>query len=304
MILNSILEVIGGTPMVRLNKVPEGGSSEILVKIESFNPMHSVKDRVALAMIEDAERRKELVSGKFVVEPTSGNTGIGLAMVCAAKGYPLVIVMPENMSEERKRLMRALGAELILTPSGQGMMGAVDRAKEIVEGNELAFMPQQFSNPANPLAHRQGTAVEILEEVPAPDAFVAGIGTGGTITGIGRTLRERSPSTLIVGVEPASSPLLSKGSSGPHGIQGIGANFVPEVLDMDILDRVVGVSYDDAKDCCRTLAREEGILAGISSGAALKAGLDIGMEMGEGRKVVVLLPDTGERYLTTDLFGD
>lgn len=302
MIFDSILEAVGDTPLVRLNRLPPEGCAEILVKVESSNPMHSVKDRVALAMIDEAERSGRLKSGMFVVEPTSGNTGIGLAMVCAVKGYRLVIVMPENMSKERSRLMSALGAEVILTSAVEGMKGAIDRAQGIVDEDEMAFMPQQFENPANPMIHYQTTAVEILSEVRNPDAFVAGIGTGGTITGVGRVLKRESPSTMVLGVEPASSPMISEGHSGQHSIQGIGANFVPEILDLDVVDRVVTVEDVEAREYTRRLAREEGILAGISSGAALAVGLRIGLEMGEGKKVVVLLPDSGERYLTTDLF--
>jgi cysteine synthase A len=304
MILDSILGTVGRTPMVRLNRLPPAGCGEIVVKIESFNPMSSVKDRVALAMIERAESEGILDDERYVVECTSGNTGIGLAMVCAAKAYRLVIVMPENMSEERKRLLRAMGTELILTPSGQGMGGALDRAKRIVESDSDAFMPRQFENEANPVAHSEGTAIEILDEIGSPGAFVAGIGTGGTITGVGRALRDRSPDTLVVGVEPSSSPLLSEGRSGSHGIQGIGANFVPDVLDMGVVDRVISVEDKEAKHWTRRLAREEGILAGISTGAALAAAIQVSKEKGEDSTTVFLMPDSGERYLTTDLFED
>jgi cysteine synthase len=255
-------------------------------------------------MIEDAEQSGELRPGMYVIEPTSGNTGIGLAMVCAIKGYHLIIIMPESMSEERKRLIRALGAELILTPSEEGMKGARNAAMKILESDELAFMPDQFKNPANPEAHFKGTAIEILSEVRAPDAFVAGIGTGGTITGVGRAIKLRSPSTLVVGVEPASSPLFSEGRSGPHNIQGIGPDFVPEVLDSTVIDRLITVKEEEAKECARRLAKEEGILAGISSGAVISAALKLSLELADGDQLVVLLPDTGERYLTTDLFGN
>lgn len=304
MIHDSILETVGNTPVVKLKRMPGEGDATVLCKIESFNPMHSVKDRIALAMIEEAESRGLLRPGKFVIEPSSGNTGIGLAMVCAAKGYRLVIVMPESMSEERKRLMKALGAELILTPAAKGMAGAVEGAKQILDKDENAFMPQQFENPANPMIHERTTALEILEDVPDLDAFVAGIGTGGTITGIGRVLKQRSPKTLIVAVEPARSPLLTEGRSGPHGIQGIGANFIPPILDTSVIDRILAVDDQTAIEFSRRLAKEEGILAGISSGAALSAAMDIARELGPGKKVLVLLPDSGERYLSTELFGD
>lgn len=304
MIFDSILDTVGNTPIVRLKKLTDSRSANVLVKIESFNPMHSVKDRVALGMIEDAEEKGILKPGMTVVEPSSGNTGIGLAMVCAAKGYRLIIVMPESMSEERKKLMRALGAELVLTAAKGGMNLTVEKAKEIVNSNPNTFMPQQFENPANPKVHEEITSKEILSEVPDLDAFVAGVGTGGTITGVGRTLKRESPRTLVVAVEPARSPLLSQGRSGPHGIQGIGANFIPSILDMDVVDRVVTVEDEDAIECARRLAREEGILAGISSGAALFASLEIARELGPGKNVLVILPDSGERYLSTSLWSD
>ncbi|NYT11358.1 MAG: cysteine synthase A [Methanomassiliicoccales archaeon] len=304
MIFNSILDTVGNTPVVRLNKLTAPGDATVLLKIESFNPMHSVKDRVALGMIEDAEERGELKSGMTVVEPTSGNTGIGLAMVCAAKGYHLLIVMPESMSEERKKLMMALGAELILTSAEGGMNSAVERAKEIVDSDPNTFMPQQFENPANPEVHEETTSKEILSDVPNLDAFVAGVGTGGTITGVGRALKRASPGTLVVAVEPARSPLLSQGKSGSHGIQGIGANFIPSILDMDVVDRVITVDDEDAIDCARKLAREEGIMVGISSGAALFASLEIARELGPKKTVLALLPDGGERYLSTPLWSD
>lgn len=290
--------------MIRLNKIVDEGWAEVLCKVESFNPMHSVKDRIALAMIEDAERQGILGPGMFVVEPTSGNTGIGLAMVCAVKGYRLVIVMPESMSEERKRLLTALGAELVLTPASQGMAGAVAKAREIAESDEMAFMPQQFKNPSNPKVHMSTTAVEILQDAGTLDAFVAGVGTGGTITGVGKILKNSIPDVQIIAVEPASSPLLSKGKWGPHGIQGIGANFIPEILDMELIDRVICVSEEESRITCRRLAREEGILAGISSGAAVYASLQVAKELGKGKRVVTILPDTGERYLSTNLFTE
>lgn len=304
MIFNSILDTVGNTPVVRLNKLPPAGSATVLVKIESFNPMHSVKDRIALGMIEYAEKNGELKPGMTVVEPTSGNTGIGLAMVCAAKGYRLMIVMPESMSDERKKLMKALGAELVLTSAEGGMKLAVEKAKEIVEFDPNSFMPQQFENPSNPDVHEAITSKEILSDVPDLDAFVAGVGTGGTITGIGRALKRESPGTLVVAVEPARSPLLSQGKSGAHGIQGIGANFIPSILDMDVVDRVIPVDDEDAIYWARKLAREEGIMVGISSGAALFASLEIARELGPEKTVLALLPDNGERYLSTPLWSD
>jgi len=301
---NNILETIGRTPMVRLNRLPLAGSATIYCKLESFNPMGSVKDRIAMAMIEDAEASGKLKPGMevVVVEPTSGNTGIGLAMVCAVKGYKLVLTMPESFSLERRKLLSALGAELVLTPSPQGMQGAIDCAKGICKERPNAFMPQQFDNPANPRAHARTTALEILCEVPNPDAFVAGVGTGGTITGIGRTLRARNLKTLIVAVEPASSPLLSGGRAGAHALQGLGANFIPSILDRTVIDRVFPVTNEDARSAARELAKKEGIFAGFSSGAAVHAALQIAKELGEGKTVVTILPDFGERYLSTDLF--
>jgi cysteine synthase A len=301
---NNILETIGRTPLVRLNRLPPAGSATIYCKLESFNPMRSVKDRVALAMIEDAEARGKLRPGMevVVVEPTSGNTGIGLAMVCSVKGYKLILTMPENFSVERRKLLSALGAELVLTPSLDGMQGAVDCAKDICQERPNAFMPQQFDNPANPKAHMETTALEILSEIPSPDAFVAGVGTGGTITGVGRTFRAHNLKTLIVAVEPASSPLLSGGRAGPHALQGLGANFIPSILDRSVIDRVMPIKDEDAKTTARELAKKEGIFAGFSSGAAVHAALQIAKELGEGKVVIVVLPDFGERYLSTDLY--
>lgn len=277
-------------------------SAQIYCKLESFNPMSSVKDRIALAMIEESERNGKLRKGMCVVEPTSGNTGIGLGMVCAAKGYRLILTMPESMSLERRKLLKALGAELILTPAANGMKGAIDSAIEICRGSDKMFMPNQFENMANPRIHMITTAKEILADLPDLDAFVAGVGTGGTITGVGKVLKFETPGVMIVAVEPASSPVLSGGKAGRHGIQGIGAGFVPKIMDMSVVDRIVIVTDDEAKRVSRELAAKEGILAGISSGAALHAGLEIGRELGNGKKVVVLLPDSGERYLSTDLF--
>jgi cysteine synthase A len=302
MIYTSILGTIGRTPLVRINNMLDDRSAQIYCKLESFNPMSSVKDRIALAMIEESERNGKLREGMCVVEPTSGNTGIGLAMVCAAKRYRLILTMPESMSLERRKLLKALGAELILTPAANGMKGAIDSAIEICRGSDKMFMPNQFENMTNPRIHMITTAKEILADLPDLDAFVAGVGTGGTITGVGKVLKFETPGVIIVAVEPASSPVLSGGKAGRHGIQGIGAGFVPKIMDMSVVDRIVRVTDDEAKRVSRELAAKEGILAGISSGAALHAGLEIGRELGNGKKVVVLLPDSGERYLSTDLF--
>ncbi|MBC7107532.1 MAG: cysteine synthase A [Methanomassiliicoccales archaeon] len=304
MIYNSILETIGKTPIVKLHNLIAEDSAEIYCKLESFNPMSSVKDRIALAMIEDAEKSGRLKKGMIVVEPTSGNTGIGLAMVCAVKGYRLILTMPESMSIERRRLLKAFGAELILTPAAEGMKGAVARALEISKQNSNCFMPQQFENPSNPEVHMKTTAREILNDVPDLDAFVAGVGTGGTITGVGKVLKTVNPNVKIVAVEPSRSPVLSGGKPGPHQIQGIGAGFIPKVLDLSVVDRIITVTDEEAKSMARELVRREGILAGISSGAALHGAVKIGKELGPGKKVVVILPDTGERYLSTDMFSE
>jgi len=299
---NSILETIGRTPLVRLNRVVPEGSAEVLCKLEASNPMSSVKDRVAWAMIDDAERSGKLKPGMCVIEPTSGNTGIGLAMVCAVRGYRLILTMPENMSQERQRLLRAMGAEIVLTPRAEGMGGAVSCAQELCGKETNSFMPMQFENPSNPDIHENTTGQEILQDQPVVDAFVAGVGTGGTIMGVGRVLKRSRSSCLIVAVEPKGSPVLSGGSPGTHGIQGIGAGFVPKVLDRSMLDRIIQVSDDEAKEMARRLAKEEGILAGISSGAAVHAAVLVAKELGPGKTVVTLLPDSGERYLSTDLF--
>lgn len=303
MIFGSILEAIGHTPLVRLNKVVGPEHAEIFAKLESFNPMHSVKDRVALSLIEEAEKSGALRPGMTVVEPSSGNTGIGLAMVCAAKGYRLVVTMPETMSVERRRLIKAFGAEIVLTPGSQGMTGAITEAAKIVEGGN-AYMPQQFQNPANPRAHHENTAREILVDLPQFDAFVSAVGTGGTITGVGRALKEARCDTELVAVEPSASPVLSGGKPGPHRIQGIGAGFVPGTCDLNLIDRVLQVDDIEAIRHARELARKEGILCGISSGAALCGALEIAREYGPGSRVVVLFADTGERYLSTDLYVD
>jgi cysteine synthase A len=300
-----ILQLIGNTPVVRLRRLPQPGSATVWAKLEGFNPGGSVKDRIALSMVEAAERDGRLQPGGTIVEPTSGNTGIGLAMVAAARGYRLILTMPETMSVERRALLKAYGAELVLTPGAEGMAGAVARAEALVRENPAYFMPQQFKNPANPQVHRETTAREILAQVPGKvDAFVAGVGTGGTITGVGEVLKARWPDVRIVAVEPADSPVLSGGKPGPHKIQGIGAGFIPDVLRVDLLDEVIPVTYEAARETARRLAREEGILVGISSGAAAWAALQVAARLGEGKTVVVVLPDTGERYLSTGLFGD
>ncbi|TCD47814.1 cysteine synthase A [Chlorobium sp. N1] len=303
---DDITSAVGNTPLVRLNSVTEGCRATVLVKLESFNPMSSVKDRVALAMIEDAERSGRLAAGTTIIEPTSGNTGIGLAFVCAARGYRLIIVMPDTMSVERRRLMQILGAELVLTPGSGGMTAAIAEAERLVAEIPSGLMLQQFTNPANPAMHRRTTGEEIWRDTEGSvDVFVAGVGTGGTITGVGTLLRERNPDVRIVAVEPSESPVLSGGSPGPHRIQGIGAGFVPSVLRREVIDEIVRVDADRAGAVARELALKEGILAGISSGAALAAGLEVARRPGmEGRTVVVLLPDSGERYLSTWLFGE
>jgi cysteine synthase len=302
LLYNNILEAIGHTPLVRLNRVVPEGHAEVYAKIESFNPMHSIKDRIALSMIEDAERKGYLTKDKYVVEPSSGNTGIGLAMVCAAKGYRLIITMPESFTVERRRLLQAMGAELVLTPGPAGMPGAIEKAAAIVASDPQAFMPQQFENPANPQAHYERTAREILADLPRFDAFVSAVGTGGTITGVGRVLKEANCSTQIVAVEPSASPVLSGGRRGPHGIQGIGAGFVPKICRTELFDRILQVDDMEAIRHCRELARKEGIFCGISSGAALCGALEVARDLEPGMKVVVIFADTGERYLSTDLF--
>lgn len=297
----TVTELIGNTPLVRL-RLGEGTGARILAKLEMWNPLGSVKDRVAWAMIADAEERGALVPGGTVVEPTSGNTGIGLAFVCALRGYPLILTMPEAMSPERRAILAALGAELVLTPAEAGMAGAVRAARELAARG--AFLPNQFENPANPRAHERTTAEEIWRDTGGEvDVFVAGIGTGGTITGVGRFLKRRRPGVRIVGVEPEASPVLAGGSPGVHRIEGIGAGFVPPVLDRAVLDEVIPVAADEAEAMARRLARTEGILAGISSGAALAAALRVaGRAECAGKTVVVVLPDRGERYLSTPLF--
>ena len=301
-VFGSILEAVGDTPVVQLSRMTPGDYARVFAKIEGMNPMGSVKDRVAVGMIEDAERKGRLKTGATVVEPTSGNTGIGLAMVCAVKGYRLVLTMPDTMSLERRRMLSALGAELVLTPGELGMKGAVDRATEIAEATPGALMPQQFKNPSNPDTHECTTAAEIIDAMDSVDAFVAGVGTGGTISGVGRVLKKRFPGIRIVAVEPSASAVLSGDKPGEHGIQGIGAGFVPEVFDRSVCDSVEKVTLEEAASATRKLAREEGILAGISSGAAIHVALQIARELGPGKSVLTILPDTGERYLSTDLF--
>jgi len=299
------LEAVGHTPLVRLNRIPSPGSAELLVKLESFNPMRSVKDRIGFSMIDAAERSGRIRPGTTtIIEPTSGNTGIGLAMAAAAKGYRLVLTMPDSMSVERMRVLAALGAEIVLTPEKQQMKGAIAKAEELLEQIPDSFMPQQFDNPANPAIHRETTAIEIIEDTSGQlDAFVAGVGTGGTITGVGEVLKQRLRNVKIVAVEPKDSAVLSGGAPAPHPIQGIGAGFIPRVLNVEIIDRIIPVEYEDARRTTRRLAREEGILCGISSGAACWAAAIIAAEMGAGKRVVAVLPDLGERYLTTDVFA-
>jgi cysteine synthase A len=299
-----ILRLIGNTPLVRVSRMTGSGDAEIWAKLEGCNPGGSVKDRIALSMIEAAEKEGKLKPGGTIIEPTSGNTGIGLAMVAAIKGYKLVLTMPETMSMERRQLLQAYGAELVLSEGKKGMKGAVDKAMEIHQGHpDYYFMPQQFENPANPEVHRTTTAIEILKDLgSAPEGFVAGIGTGGTITGVGEVLKERNPGIWIAAVEPASSPVLSGGSPGPHKIAGIGAGFVPGVLNAKIYNEVIQVSDDDAAETSRALAKKEGILPGISSGAAMWAAMKVARKLGKGKKVVVIFPDRGERYLSTGLF--
>lgn len=304
-IADNLSQLIGNTPMVRLNRIAAAVDAEVLAKLESFNPGGSIKDRIGFAMIQAAESEGKIIPGESVIiEPTSGNTGIALAFVCAARGYRLILTMPETMSGERRSLLKAFGAELVLTPGPKGMQGAVARAEELALEHKSSFVPQQFKNPANPEVHRRTTAEEIWRDTGGKvDIVVAGVGTGGTITGIGEVLRKRNPAVELVAVEPKASPVLSGGAPGPHRIQGIGAGFVPDILNTDVYDEVFQVSNEDSEETARRLARQEGILCGISSGAAVFAALEIaGRAENKGKRIVVILPDTGERYLTTNLF--
>ena len=304
-IAGNILELIGNTPLVKLNKL-NGSKAEVLLKLESFNPMSSVKDRIGFALIEDAEKSGRLKKGGLIIEPTSGNTGIGLAMAAAVKGYKLILTMPETMSIERRKLLAALGAEIILTEGAKGMQGSIDKAQELHEANPGSIIPGQFTNPANPAYHYKITAEEILRDTDNRiDILVAGVGTGGTLTGIGTRLKEVNPDVKLIAVEPSDSPILSGGKAGPHKIQGIGANFIPKILNMAIIDEVMPVKAEDAGNTSRELAKQEGILVGISSGAALFAALTVANRAeNTGKRIVALMPDSGERYLSTWLFDD
>ncbi len=302
-IFENITSTIGFTPLVQINKLGSGKAT-ILAKLELFNPGGSVKDRIALSMIEAAEKKRLIKAETVIVEPTSGNTGIGLAFICAAKGYRLILTMPESMSIERRKLLKLFGAEIVLTPAERGMTGAVKEAERLVAENPNAFMPQQFKNPANPQIHRETTAKEIWADSDGKvDIFVCGVGTGGTLTGCGEVLKQHNKDLKVVAVEPKDSPVLSGGKPGPHKIQGIGAGFVPEVLNVEIIDEIIQVSNDDAMKTARQLAVKEGILAGISSGAALWAAIQVSQRPeNEGKTIVVILPDTGERYISTEMF--
>jgi len=299
-IYKNITETVGGTPLVRLNKIGKGLDAEILAKVESFNPCGSIKDRIGLAMIEDAESKGLIRKGAVIVEPTSGNTGIGLAFVCAERGYRLTLTMPDTMSAERRRLLELLGAGIVLTPGAEGMKGAVRKAEEIAARTPNSFMPQQFKNAANPKVHSETTAEEIWKDTDGKvDILVAGVGTGGTLTGVGQALKKRNKDFHIVAVEPSASPVLSGGTAGAHKIQGIGAGFIPDVLEKNLIDEIITVTNEQAGDFTKKLAREEGILAGISSGAAVYAAYKVARRKeNKGKRIIVILPDTGERYLS------
>lgn len=305
-IFNNITETIGSTPLVRLSRIAEGLQATILAKLELKNPLGSVKDRIGLAMIKSAEEQGLINRETLIIEPTSGNTGIALAFVCATRKYRLILTMPETMSVERRKLLKHLGAELILTPGNEGMKGAISRARELLEQTPNSYMPDQFSNPANPEIHRRTTAEEIWRDTDGgADIIVSGVGTGGTLTGVSETIKQRKPSFKSVAVEPAGSPVLSGGVPGPHKIQGIGAGFIPKVLNTDIIDEIVTVTNEQAFETARAVAKNEGILCGISSGAAVWAAIEIARKPeNRGKQIVVILPSTGERYLSTDLFKD
>lgn len=302
-IANSVLELVGQTPIVKLNNIPDKNSADVYLKLEYFNPGSSVKDRIALAMVEAAEKSGQLTEGSTIIEPTSGNTGIGLALVAAAKGYKAILVMPETMSLERRKLLRAYGAELVLTPGPDGMKGAIAKAQELAKENGY-LLPQQFLNTANPEIHRQTTGPEIIEAFgdDTLDAFLAGVGTGGTITGTGEALREKYPNIQIYAVEPQDSPVLSGGKPGPHKLQGIGAGFIPDVLNTEVYDQIIQISTEEAFEYARRAGATEGILSGVSGGAAIAAAVQVAKQLGKGKKVLAIIPDNGERYLSTALY--
>ncbi|HRX14952.1 MAG TPA: cysteine synthase A [Spirochaetota bacterium] len=305
-IYNDITETIGKTPLVRINKMNKKGYAEVVVKLESFNPVSCVKERIAKSMIESAEQEGKINSDTVIIEPTSGNTGIGLAFVCAVKGYRLILTMPDTMSAERRHILKIFGAELVLTEGAKGMKGAIEKAEELARENKNSYIPQQFDNPANPQVHRETTAEEIWSDTDGKvDIFVAGVGTGGTITGVGEFLKQKNSAVKIIAVEPIESPVISGGKPGPHKLQGIGAGFIPKNLNVDVIDETIQVKQTDAGDIAREAAKREGILVGISSGAALWVALEVSKRPeNKDKRVVVLLPDTGERYLSTWLFED
>ncbi|MBS3995651.1 MAG: cysteine synthase A [Alkaliphilus sp.] len=302
-VANSITELIGNTPMVKLRNLVGEDDAEVFMKLEFYNPGSSVKDRIALSMIEDAESEGKLKKGSTIIEPTSGNTGVGLAMIGAARGYRVILVMPETMSIERRKLLKAFGAELVLSDGTKGMRGAIEKANEIAKQNPEYYMPQQFENPSNPKIHRQTTALEILEQMDYKiDMFIAGVGTGGTITGVGEVLKSKFDNIKIVAVEPKNSPVLSGGAAGPHKIQGIGAGFIPKIINTEVIDEIIQVEDETAMEFARKMAREEGILVGISSGAAIYGAIQKAKALGKGKRIVVIIPSYGERYLSTPLY--